>query len=167
MSGNQVIATLYPELNEKEIREVLEYYRKIFTASAEAGLALFPEVRETLVTLKEHGLTLAVATSKSRNGLEHTLDQTDLRPYFRETLVSDEHEPKPDPAMIERIMELTDIAKDNTLMIGDSIFDIQMAQNAGVDSVAVTYGLASKEQLAEQHPTFFVNHFQDLLPIIL
>jgi phosphoglycolate phosphatase len=83
---------------------------------------------------------LAIATGKSRRGLDRALDAGDLRRYFRASRCADETNPKPHPAMLLELMEELSVERERTLMIGDTSHDLQMARAAGVDALAVTYG---------------------------
>jgi phosphoglycolate phosphatase len=113
---------------------------------------LFPGVEPALCALRETGFLLAVATGKSRRGLERALDQTGLRPVFHATRCGDESGSKPDPGMLTDLMEMLGAAPEQTLMIGDTTHDLQMAINAGVASVAAAYGAHPRAQLAALGP---------------
>jgi phosphoglycolate phosphatase len=91
--------------------------------------------------------TLAIATGKSRRGLDRALDATGLRPYFSGSRCADETHPKPHPAMLLELMEECSIDKGETLMIGDTSHDLEMARGAGVDALAVTYGAHAESAL--------------------
>jgi phosphoglycolate phosphatase len=102
-------------------------------------MRLFPGMRELLATLSGTSL-LGIATAKSRRGLERALDATGLRPHFRASRCADETQPKPHPAMLLEILHELSVSPQNALMIGDTSHDLQMAQAAGVDALAMTYG---------------------------
>jgi phosphoglycolate phosphatase len=103
-------------------------------------MALFAGVRELLHDLHAAGYRLAVATGKSRRGLEHALESTALRKYFAASRCADETNPKPHPAMLLELMAQFAALPGQALMIGDTSHDLEMARSAGVDAVAVTYG---------------------------
>jgi phosphoglycolate phosphatase len=133
------LRTAVPTLPEDQYREFAEAYRRHFLAR-QGSMALFPGVRELLQDLHAAGYRLAVATGKSRRGLEHALDSTALRRYFAASRCADETNPKPHPAMLLELMALFAAAPGQALMIGDTSHDLEMARSAGVDAVAVTYG---------------------------
>ena len=83
---------------------------------------------------------LAIATGKSRRGLDRGLDATGLRAYFRASRCADETQPKPHPAMLLELMDELSVPASGSLMIGDTSHDMEMARGAGVDALAVTYG---------------------------
>jgi len=123
---------------------------------------LFPGAEQTLWALREAGFMLAVATGKSRRGLERALDQTGLRTVFHATRCGDESGSKPDPGMLTDLMELLGSAPGQTLMIGDTTHDLQMAINAGVASVAAAYGAHPRAQLAALQPLACMDQPQEL-----
>ena len=123
---------------------------------------LFPGVEQALRSLREAGFLLAVATGKSRRGLERALDQTGLRTVFHATRCGDESASKPDPGMLMDLMEMLDTAPGQTLMIGDTTRDLQMAINAGVAGVAAAYGAHPRAQLAALRPLACMDQPQEL-----
>jgi phosphoglycolate phosphatase len=115
-------------------------------------MQLFPGVIEMLEALRARGHVLAVATGKSRQGLERALDANGLRAYFSASRCADESTPKPHPAMLHELMQALAAAPGRMLMIGDTSHDLQMAAAAGVDAVAVTYGAHAEDGLRELRP---------------
>lgn len=133
------LRTAVPTLPEERYREFADAYRRHFRARQDA-MALFPGARELLRDLRAAGHRLAVATGKSRRGLEHALEATALRPFFGATRCADETQPKPHPAMLLELMAQLGAAPEHSLMIGDTSHDLEMARGARVDAVAVAYG---------------------------
>jgi phosphoglycolate phosphatase len=127
-----------PDLPESRYDDFAALYRKYFLAR-EDTMRLFPGMTDLLAFLKGKHL-LAVATGKSRRGLDRALDAGGLRHYFASSRCADETHPKPHPAMLLELMEELDIDRDKVLMIGDTTHDLEMARAAGVDSLGVTYG---------------------------
>jgi phosphoglycolate phosphatase len=140
-----------PTLPEDQYREFAEAYRRHFLAR-QGSMALFPGIRELLQDLHAAGYRLALATGKSRRGLEHALDLTALRRYFAASRCADETNPKPHPAMLLELMAHFAAAPGQALMIGDTSHDLEMARSAGVDAVAVTYGAHPGESLRALAP---------------
>ena len=127
-----------PELPAERYADFVAHYRKHFLASQDS-MQLFEGMRELLAELtKTH--VLAIATGKSRRGLDRALAAGDLRAYFSASRCADETNPKPHPAMLLELMEELNAPKEQTLMIGDTSHDLEMARAAGVDALAVTYG---------------------------
>jgi phosphoglycolate phosphatase len=150
-----------PDLPAARTLEFVACYRRHFLAR-ENAMQLFPGVVGLLDTLRDRGHVLAVATGKSRRGLERALDATALRPYFAATRCADETEPKPDPAMLRELLaELAEPAE-RALMIGDTSHDLQMASAAGVDAVAVCYGAHAEPGLRALRPRALMPSVADL-----
>ena len=105
-----------------------------------------------LADMKTAGHILAIATGKSRLGLERALDHSGLRPMFQASRCADECHSKPHPQMLEELMAEFGVVGEATLMIGDTSHDLMMAQNAGVAGLAVTYGAHPHDHLLEHRP---------------
>ena len=124
---------------------------------------LFPGARETLELLKEAGFDLAVATGKGRAGLDKALRQTGLSGVFSATRCSDETHSKPHPRMLNEILQELQVDSQQTLMVGDTEYDLQMANQAGVSPVAVSYGVHARERLLRHHPLVCLDRITELL----
>ena len=153
---------LNPGLDRARYAEVADRYRVHFLAGDHA-VELFPAVASGIAALNQQGYLLAVATGKSRRGLDRSLSETGLAPYFHATRCADEGFPKPHPEMLQVIMEMVGVATNRTLMIGDTTHDLQLAQNAGVPAVAVSYGAHLIEDLESMSPAGCVGSFEELL----
>lgn len=144
---------LYPELDEAGMDAFATSYRRCYLEAEDAPEEpLFPGVTELLEDLDRRGILLAVATSKSRAGLDRALGASGLEPRFVATVTSDEQPSKPSPAMVEELLRRTGVERDRTLMIGDSVYDLQMARAAGVRAVGITHGAHSDDRLAAERP---------------
>ncbi|MFH1604445.1 MAG: HAD-IA family hydrolase [Pseudomonadota bacterium] len=150
-----------PELPVSDYGKLVERYRHHFLAR-DRDIALFPGIREMLAELKQQGYLLAVATGKSRAGLERTLDATRLKPYFDASRCADETRSKPDPAMLKELMTELVIAPEAMLMVGDTAHDLQMAVSAGVSALAVSYGAHPRQSLTPFNPLACVDTPQEL-----
>ena len=138
-----------PDLPRTMVPQMIERYRHHYL-SRDADLPLFPGVREIIVALKEAGRFVAVATGKSRVGLERALEASGLRLLFDATRCADECRSKPDPSMLFELGDELGVRCRRMLMIGDTTHDLQMASNAGAASLAVSYG-AHPERTLEGH----------------
>jgi len=127
--------------------ELVAAYRRHFLGGELAPSPLFEGVREVLSDLAESGLFLAVATGKSRRGLDRVLDESGLGDLFTITRCADETFSKPHPQMLLDIMGYVGLDPQQTLMIGDTEYDVQMAANAGVDALGVSYGVHAPDRL--------------------
>jgi len=139
-----------PGLPAERVPQFVERYREHFRAR-ENEMDLFGGMRELIEFLQQER-TLAIATGKSRRGLDRALDATGLRPYFRGSRCADETNPKPHPAMLLELMEELGTPREGVLMIGDTSHDLEMARAAGVDGLAVTYGAHAEEGLRSCQP---------------
>lgn len=155
------LRTAVPTLPAAQYREFAEAYRRHFLAR-QGSMVLFPGVRELLHDLQAAGYQLAVATGKSRRGLEHALESTALHRYFAASRCADETNPKPHPAMLLELMEQLAAAPAQALMIGDTSHDLEMARSAGVDAVAVTYGAHPGDALRALAPRACVTSVVEL-----
>lgn len=136
-----------PELDEAGRARLAERYRHHFLAG-EHEAPLYGGVTGMIADLHRSGRRLAVATGKARRGLERALDATGLRPWFAATRCADEGFAKPHPGMLLMLLDLTGVDPRRALMIGDTTHDLELAANAGVDAVAVSYGAHPEELLA-------------------
>ena len=134
---------LYPELGRR--------YRQHYFASHDQ-VTLFAGVPELLAGLRERNHWLAVATGKSRHGLNEALRISGLAGSFDATRTADETRSKPHPQMLQELMREFGVDPERTLMIGDTTHDLQLAANAGTDAVAVAYGAHPPEQLGDLRP---------------
>lgn len=158
---SQALRYAVPDAPESLYEPLVERYRHHFLAQDRA-IPLFAGARETLAELHEAGYWLAVATGKSRMGLDRALESTGLKQYFHATRTADQTFSKPHPAMLLELMEELAVSAERALMIGDTTHDMQMAQNAKVDAVAVGYGAHPPEQLQELNPLALVQDFAEL-----
>ena len=156
------MAYLLPHLEEDRYREVADRYRYHFLAGDEA-IETFPMVEEGIASLDEQGFLLAVATGKSRIGLDRALGKVPFGSSFVATRCGDEGFPKPHPDMLHHIMDITGVEPSRTLMIGDTSHDLQLAANAGTSSLAVSYGAHPLEALQRHQPLGCVSSFSELL----
>ncbi|MBN8440420.1 MAG: HAD-IA family hydrolase [Thauera sp.] len=140
-----------PDLTEADYPRMVERYRHHFLSS-DHELRLFPGVVDTLGWLSGQGRMLGVATGKSRAGLERALAHTAIAPYFHSTRCADECFSKPHPAMLLEIMDELGVQPERTLMVGDTTHDLLMARNAGVASLAVSFGAHPVDALVAAQP---------------
>lgn len=140
-----------PDLAPEKHREMADRYRFHYL-SGDHELTLFNGIREMLERLQSAGHILTVATGKSRLGLDRALAYSGLAPLFQASRCADECHSKPHPQMLEELMAEFAVVPGATLMIGDTSHDLLMARNAGVDSLAVTYGAHTHDHLLEFQP---------------
>jgi phosphoglycolate phosphatase len=149
-----------PQLRAEQMTEFVARYRYHFLLREDA-MGLFGGMRE-LIEAMSKVRTLAIATGKSRRGLDRALDATGLKPYFHSSRCADETSPKPHPAMLLELMAQFDVAPQAALMIGDTSHDLEMARAAGVDALAVTYGAHPENDLRACTPKGCVSSVGEL-----
>lgn len=129
-------------------------------------VSLFDGTIDMLQTLKNQGYLLAVATGKSRRGLNEALKQANLEKFFDTTRTADETAGKPDPRMLHEIMDELEVPPERTVMIGDTTHDLQLAQNARTHSVAVSYGAHAVHEFAAFAPLATVHDMAELQRVL-
>lgn len=144
-------------------------YQEIFARDNQPGVVtLFPHVRSALQTLHNAGLTLTIATSRQRFSLVQFLQDMQIEHLFSYIVtVNDVEHAKPAPDMVIQTLEHTGIDADETMMVGDAVYDIQMGVNAGVHTTAVTYGNGSRQELEASGAEHVIDDFAQLTTIIL
>ncbi|WP_407296315.1 HAD-IA family hydrolase [Stutzerimonas zhaodongensis] len=159
----EAIAVLYPHLSDLKVVEAFRRaYADHYLSLEAVPSPLFPGVVQALERFRDQGHLLAVATGKGRRGLDRVLAGHGWADFFDVTRCADETASKPDPMMIHEILAYCGVCPERAVMIGDSVFDLEMARRAGVDSVAVSYGAQPLEVLMSCSPCRTVDHFSEL-----
>jgi phosphoglycolate phosphatase len=158
----EAIRTLYPHISPDEMMAFRERYAESYVALEAVPSPLFEDVVESLDGFRAAGYQMAVATGKSRRGLDRVLKAHGWHDYFEITRAADETASKPDPLMLHEILAHCGVEPGQALMVGDSSFDLLMARNAGMDSVAVGYGAQVLDSLREFGPRLAIEHFSEL-----
>ena len=158
---NEAMQYLAPGAGPDVVGRVVEAYKHHYLAR-DGEIALFDGVAEALARYQQAGYRLAVATGKSRRGLDRVLEQTGLGRYFDATRCADECHSKPHPQMILELVEDLDVPVTRSVMIGDTTHDLQMAINAGAAGLGVSYGAHPKEELAALQPLGLFDSFGEL-----
>lgn len=157
----QALAHAAPDVPPDRQPLLVERYRHHWFAR-QHEVTLFDGVLPLLTDLRGRGHRLAVATGKSRRGLDVALQTVALHGVFDASRTADETAGKPDPQMLLELMAEFDVPPERTLMIGDTTHDLQMARNAGCAAVAVTYGAHAHEDLRSLQPAFVAHTVADL-----
>ena len=150
-----------PDLDPVHYPRMVERYRYHYLGK-DHELTLFDGVREMLAELSQQGYFLAVATGKSRVGLNRALHAAKLLSAFDATRCADETFSKPHPAMLQELTRELGQDMKRTLMIGDTTHDLQMAINAGAGGVAVQYGAHPVNELSALNPLFSAGSVAEL-----
>ena len=152
---------------EKRLDEAAEVYRRLFDGIAVPRTTPYEGVPETLEALRRRGLRLGIATSRSGRTLRMLLDVLGIRDFFSELAATDEVEhPKPAPDLALLLMERLGARPEETVVIGDTVFDLQMGRAAGCRTVGVTWGNQPREQIGTASPDWIIDRFPALLDIL-
>lgn len=168
LSLENAFSELHPGADAVLLERLTEYYRGHYLdLDAEIPSPLFDGAMDLLEALKQQGHQLAVATGKSRRGLDRILSHMELHNFFDASRCADETRSKPHPQMLEEILGETSVRASDALMVGDTDFDILMAKHASMGSIAVTYGAHSHERLAKSNPDRMIDQLSELLEPML
>ena len=163
---HDAVARLAPVLDQRGQGVLAARYRKLYRSSVHVPSPLFAAVPAALETLAADGVLLAVATGKSRAGLDRALAESALARCFVTTRTVDECPAKPHPAMITDILDEVGIQPSAAVMVGDTTFDLEMAAAAGVHGAGVCCGSHSRAELAACRPAWLLDDFS-ALPAVL
>lgn len=167
LSLDHAVAALAPEAAPKVHDDLVAHYKRAFAGLRQGAMhedgPLYPGVRAGLHHLHDTGWLLAVATGKSRRGLHYVLDHHGLRDLFVSLQTADDAPSKPHPAMIHAALDETGIAPDRAVMIGDTTFDMQMARQARIVGLGVTWGYHSADMLRDAGAAAVLSDFPRLI----
>jgi phosphoglycolate phosphatase len=155
-----------PSITREQVPQYVQRYRYHYLKE-DAALEAFEGIPALLDELSSAGAWLAVATGKSRAGLNRALDQMGWTSRFLTTRCADEGVPKPDPWMLRDICEEVGLAPEEAVMIGDTTHDLGMARAAGSDAVAVSYGAHPRNELALEPSLAIVDSVPELRALLL
>lgn len=149
----EAMAQLCPYATDEQVEKLVERYRHHWLHPDAPVTLLFEGITESLVTLQQQGYWLAIATGKSRSGLDRSLAECGLpKELFVTSRCADETRTKPNPQMLEEILEETGLEPKDAIMLGDSIYDLQMAKYGGMHSLGVLTGVHDEDRLWQQEP---------------
>jgi len=167
LSLDRAMGTLFPGAGAGEIKDLMVSYQRYYHSKPLGPESLFAGVPEMVDDLREGGYKIAVATGKTRTGLDHALSSTGAADWFHATRTAGETASKPDPLMLRQLMAELDAEPERTLMIGDSIHDLQMAKNAGIEAVGVFCGADSRDRIMGFQPLLGLEQTAELLEFLL
>ena len=157
----QALAHAAPDVPTSKYPMLGERYKFHYSQSMD-DITLFNGVLELLAGLKQRNHLLAVATGKSRRGLDDALQAVELKGLFHASRTADQTAGKPDPLMLHELMEELNVPPERTLMIGDTTHDLLMAQNAGCASVGVSYGAHEPASFTAFNPLYIAHSVAEL-----
>lgn len=151
-----------PELHD----DILQSYSDHYVANSSDN-TWFAGVTEMLAELKAQDVILAVATGKSRKGLDRVLEQTQSQTLFEITRAASETKSKPDPLMLAEILAATGVQPSEAIMVGDTSYDLEMARNIEMPRIGVSYGVHTVETLAQFEPLAIAHNVQELRALLM
>lgn len=163
---NEAIKTLYPDGDNTMRTSFVESYKYHFREGDKTPYDFFPGALGVISELRDLGYLVAVATGKGRPGLDRVLSETGTAELFHSSRCADETRSKPHPQMLLELIEEFSVTPDQTLMIGDTAYDMEMAQNAGAHRVAACYGVHDRERLQQYRPIASLDAITDLPDIL-
>ncbi len=166
LSIDKAMHALFPGTDADIQKQLISHYSREYFSKEISRDDLFTGVYDMLLQLKVDGYQLAVATGKTRAGLDEALAGTGTADLFCATRCADETASKPDPRMLNEIIAHTGVCKSRSLMVGDSIHDLQMALNAEIASVAVSCGAHTESFLQPYRPLLCLEQPTRLLEFI-
>ncbi|PPB80409.1 phosphoglycolate phosphatase [Albidovulum inexpectatum] len=168
LSLPQAVWRLAPDLSEQTRAAIVMAYRNHFAQGHACHLSpLFAGAREALDSLAARDdVFLGIATGKSRRGLDRLLDAYDLRGYFVTAQVADDHPSKPHPSMLRAALAETGVDAQAAVMVGDTTYDVEMARNAGIAAIGVSWGYHAADALREAGASAVLDDFNGLVQAV-
>jgi phosphoglycolate phosphatase len=169
LSLEKAMATLAPEHDDGDHRDLAEIYKENFSAlrlAEDFSEPMFEGSLETLDKLAASDILLGVATGKSLRGLRMVLEHHGIRDRFVTLQTADFHPSKPHPSMVETALKETGVAADATLLVGDTTFDIEMAVAAGVRPIGVNWGYHPASELSKAGAEVVLDRFEQILDLV-
>ena len=169
LSLTEAMLRLLPQPDVPLAERLGEAYKAAFVAHRarpDHDEPLFPGAREVLDSLDARGIPTGVATGKAMRGLRFVLARHDLAPYFATLQTADLHPSKPHPAMLEAAMREVGATPAETLLVGDTTFDVLMARAAGAVPVGVAWGNHPAEELREAGAVLVLREFGELMELV-
>ncbi len=169
LSLPEAIGRLHGEGDTTSIASLVAAYKECFLelrAKPNLHEPLFAHVVETLTLLEETGYLLGIATGKSRRGLLATLETHGLAKHFVTLQTADDAPGKPHPGMLQRAMAETGVENGETVLIGDTVFDMEMALNAGAGAFGVSWGYHDAAELHAAGADLVLDQLCELPPLL-
>lgn len=159
----EALAMLYPGITPSATQAMRDAYSCRYLECDATPSPFFEGVEETLNGLRDDGYTLTIATGKSRRGLDRVLKNMGLKGFFHGSRCADETESKPSPRMLVELMALFSRVVDESIMVGDTEYDMDMANRIGMARIAVSYGAHEAVRLQKYKPLLCVDRFPEIL----
>ncbi len=167
LSLPKAIQVLFPNSSAKQEELLVEQYKHQYVNVDTTPTPMFANAVSLLSKLKENEKLLAVATGKARAGLQRVWQASDTEHFFHASRCADESISKPDPDMINSLLAELQINSHEAVMIGDTSYDMEMAQRAGVDRIGVTFGVHDHKVLLQHQPRAIVDSLVELQHLLV
>lgn len=158
----EALQIVWPAIMPDQLETMRSVYAGYFVSGSQVAMSFFPGAREMLRQLLCQGYLLAVATGKSRKGLDRMLRDLEVGDLFAATRCADETRSKPDPLMLHELLHELSIPPEEALMIGDTTYDLDMANAAGMASIAMGHGAHDDNELLACGPLAICHSIQQL-----
>lgn len=158
----EAVADLYPQADSAQLEKVRRGYSEHYIKADVVPSSFFSGVMHGLEDLKAKGYKIAVATGKSRKGLDRVLNNLELQDFFHSSRCADETRSKPHPQMLNELLEEFDLPVHQAVMIGDTSFDLAMAEAINMPRLAVSYGAHPVERLVAHTPNLLADDFSEV-----
>jgi phosphoglycolate phosphatase len=149
--------------DEKAALELFHTYKEHFKDHTQIISPLFSGTIPLLESLKQQGYILAVATGKGRQGLEHNWQHSDTKHFFSASRTADDAQSKPSPDMLQQLLSELNLTADQVLMVGDTTYDMAMAEAINMDRIGVSFGVHSADTLQKHTPLAVIDSLEELL----
>ena len=164
---DEVTSRILPANDSATRAQIIGRYRTLWMDDYRHRIMLFDGVVETLDALASRGHRLAIATGRSRGGLDHALEVTGLASRFETTRTVNEAPAKPDPQMLLDVLEAMAVAPASACMVGDTTYDLNMARQLDVRAIGVLYGSHLREDLIAHAPDALIERIDELPAVVL
>jgi phosphoglycolate phosphatase len=163
----EAIGVLYPMLGQRDRESVRKAYVDAYLAMDMASHKFFPGIDTLLDNLAADGCRLAIATGKSRRGLDRAISAMGVAERFAASLCADETRGKPDPAMVLELCALAGVDASKTPVVGDTLHDMEMARRAGSPAIAVSWGAHSLDEMLAAYSVQGVEDVEQLSSVLV
>jgi phosphoglycolate phosphatase len=149
--------------DDKAAMQLFHTYKEHFKDHAQISSPLFNGAIALLEELKQRGYILAVATGKARLGLEHNWHHSNTKHFFSASRTADDAQSKPSPDMLQQILSELNLSAEQVLMVGDTIYDMAMAEAINMDRIGVSFGVHNADRLQKHNPLAVIDTLEELL----
>ena len=162
----EAVSQLFPQADEQLVNKITASYSAYYRIKDSGPIDFFPSVIDTLNQLKASGYYIAVATGKSRAGLDRVFKSSDIEDLFHSSRCASETASKPDPLMLTELLAEFDMQANQALMVGDTEYDMDMAQRINMPRLGVSYGAHHQSRLEKYNPVACIDCFSNIIKYI-